>query len=536
MNKSTFLIAFSLFLTGASSLVVEYVLATTSSYVIGNSVVQFSLTIAVMLGMMGVGSYLQRFLSDKNIIEKFIGIEVALALFGGFSPIAVYFIFGHTPESVEIFYYFFVVMIGLLVGFEIPIFTRINEQYSSGLKDNLAIILLADYIGGLVGAVAWVYLLLPVLPLVQIGFVIAGINFVVAVITFIHFKGFKAMFSWIGLMLVSVIVALVFGYTQAVDWSLKAEQKMYEDPIQASQRTKAQYLVVTHDPATNDTRLYINGNTQMSSTDEKKYHEFLVHPIMGMGKHDSVLVLGGGDGLAIRELKKYDTIKNLTLIDIDKGMIDFAKHNTLLNKLNENAFSDFEEREMFKVEQVVDYFQSKARKGRQVVYTDAGTFVNGSVFARQRGAKNTTYDVVIIDLPDPSSLEVNKLYTEQFYRRIQKLLSKDGRIVVQSTSPYHAKEAYLMIGRTLAKTGLETIPFHANIPSFGEWGWWVSVPKGTSVSEIKLIDEVNHITPESWKASMVFGKGELEAVNQEVNSLINPVLMRIYNEYSWKLY
>lgn len=536
INWPVTLLTLSLFMTGAAGLVTEYVLSTVSSYILGNSIEQFSITIALMLGFMGVGGWFQKYVSSENLINKFVILEVILVLASSLSPILIYMAFSYAPSHFALIYYFFVVLIGFLIGFEIPFITRINEKYVPSLKDNMAFVISADYLGSLVGAFVWVYFLLPFFPLTQISFLVAGANFFVAIITYLYFSGVAGTrrFGW-GVLFLVVTLILVFGFKNVGQWSVTAEQKLYSDPVVNSTTTKYQHLVITRNNELKDTRLYINGNTQFSSTDEVRYHELLVHPVMEAGPHESVLILGGGDGLAIRELKKHD-VKNIVLIDIDKDMIQFSKSNPYLLELNEDAFADFNELNLFNLSKAINFLSEGVAEGNHVFYTDAGTFVNAHAFARKESSKVPLFDVIIIDLPDPSTLELNKLYTKEFYKRLQGLLSPEGRMVVQSTSPYHAKEAFLMIGRTLAETGMDIVPFHQNIPSFGDWGWWMVLPDASVLSSLEFDPSLQYLDRRVWNQSLVFGKNELTSENLEVNQLIHPVLMRIYNDYSWRLY
>jgi len=460
-----------MFMTGASGMVVEYVLSTVSSYLNGTQIESFSLTIAVMLGMMGIGGYAQRFVSDEKIIEKFVYLEMGLAIISGFAPIAVYAAFSYTPEHFQLVYYFFAMTIGFMVGFEIPFITRANVRFTKKLKDNLSIVFAADYIGAFFGAVFWVYILLPYMHLLKVGFVLAALNFVVAMMTYLYFKrGTLMREGKLALVLMaSIAVLLAWGYTKVVDWSVVVEQKMYPDPIVASEKTKYQQLTLTYNRKLEDTRLYINGSTQFSSLDEVRYHEMLVHVPVGMlpRKPENVLVLGGGDGLAVRDLLKYEGV-SIDLIELDEGMYSWAKENPRMTGINQDAFNDFKtvstsEWDLFL--QSMDKSDNAPGEHR-VYFMDASNFINAYV---SEGLP-PQYDMVVIDLPDPYSLGINKMYTEQFYKRVHAILKEDGILVTQATSPFHAKPAFLTIGETLKSAGYYAKPYRQNIPSFGDWG------------------------------------------------------------------
>jgi spermidine synthase len=528
-----FLMTLSMFMTGASGMVAEYVLSTVSSYLNGTSIESFSLTIAIMLGMMGVGGFVQRFVSDKNIIDKFVYLEITLAVVSGFAPIAVYAAFSYTPEHFQLVYYLFAMSIGFMVGFEIPFITRANETYTKKLSDNLSIVFAADYIGAFAGAMLWVYVLLPNMHLIQIGFVLSSINFAVAIITYVYFKHGKLMSSSKAPLTLMVFVAglLIFGFNRVIDWSVIVEQKMYPDPIVQSTKTPYQQLTLTHNPTLKDTRLYINGSTQFSSLDEARYHDMLIHlPVGILGREPkNVLVLGGGDGLAVRELKKYLSSR-IDLVELDEKMFYWSKKEGRMSELNNDAFLGFQELKMSDYQSVRDEMKNfKQSESNRVFFTDANNFINAFV---QSGI-SPFYDMVVIDLPDPYSLGINKMYTKQFYERVKTLLNKDGIVVTQATSPFHAPKAFSIIGKTLLSAGYKAKPYRQNIPSFGEWGWWVAsreepVFKGLLLEPIYLTDDLA-------RSSFFFGRDEVNTVDAEVNSLMRPVLTRVYNGESWKM-
>jgi len=529
INKHLFFMTPSMFMTGAAGMVGEYVLSTVSSYLNGTQIESFSLTIAIMLGMMGIGGFTQRFVSSEKLIEKFIYLEITLAIASGFAPIAVYAAFSYTPEHFQLVYYFFAMLIGFLVGFEIPLITRANEKYTTELKDNLSLVFLADYVGAFVGALFWVYFLLPYMDIVQIGFVLAVLNFAVAVMTYVYFKNLESIKVGLGVLfgIFTAACFLVFGYFNAVDWAELVEQKMYPDPIVEIKKTKYQKLTITHSKTNDDIRLYINNNTQFSSTDEVRYHEMLIHLPIAMldGVPKKALMLGGGDGLAAREMKKYHGLE-IDVIELDKEMFYWAKKQPELLNLNKGSFLDFKEHEMSGysgVREAIKEFDSFS--GNNVFFTDASNFVNAFV---QMG-KEPVYDIIILDLPDPYSLGVNKMYTKQFYSRAMRMLKDGGVLVTQATSPFHSNKAFNMIGRTLKASGFNAKPYWQNIPSFGEWGWWVASKGELKYNKIKA--KTSYLTNALAESSFNFGKNTIHE-NGDINTLMSPKLVQIYNK-SW---
>jgi len=548
------LLAFSMFSTGASGLVNEYVLATITTYILGNSIEQFSIVIASMMLMMGVSGLVQSKMSDKNLIHKFMAVEVLMALLGSFAPLAIYGAYAYMEDNFLFVHYFFVLTLGFLIGFEIPIVMRIIEQNKISLKSNLTIVYAMDYIGAFIGAIIWVKILLKQFPLTEISFIVAGFNFAIALITilyFIHKKVMPQKLVPISVAAITVII-LIVGVVNNRDLSNLFEQRFYDDPIVYKKTTKYQHLVITQNKRNDDVRLYINGNTQFSSLDEERYHDFLVHPVMALSNNPKhILVLGGGDGLALREILKYKSIESVTLVDLDPGMIEIAKTNKYLKKLNHNAFEDSRINsvapngiEDVSVKGVYLSTDAKAANGKDEqewvgmvnVYTlDADRFITDQL--------ENKWDVVIIDFPDPSSVELSKLYSKQFYLKLRRSLAPEAFIAIQSTSPYHAKEAYLSIGYTLESAGYSILPYRQNIPSFGDWGFYLAWdhPLEPSAAKDKLAltktfkVDTGFITPELMMASFAFGKGELTSKSHCINTIMMPCLLTQYTDYSWQI-
>ncbi|MCD4817076.1 MAG: polyamine aminopropyltransferase [Candidatus Cloacimonetes bacterium] len=551
LTFATFFLAISMLATGASGLVTEYVLSTVSTYILGSSIEQFSITIALMLLMMGIASWAQKFFSDENLIEKFIIVEILLAILGGFAPIAMYMAFGFLENHFLLVQYFFILSIGFLIGFEIPLILRINEKFSKTLRANIAVVSAADYIGSFLGAWIWVKFLLKKFPLTEIGFILAILNFGVAVITCLYFMKHglikNRIITIISFMIVSAI--LWFGFSNNRNWNISAEQKLYEDKIVFTHTTKYQHLVMTYRESLDEFRFYINGNLQFSSLDEKIYHEQLVHPVMSLAStRKNVLILGGGDGLALREVLKYSNVENISLIDIDYDMVNYCANQKELFKLNKDAFKNakvnvIESDGVICVDESKTLYQEtgevvKKREKLQKIATVKVFNIDADKFAQLSEIK---WDVIIVDLPDPNSVELAKLYSRGFYRKLNNILSKDGIISVQSTSPYHAKEAYLCIGRTIESADFKIIPYHDNVPSFGDWGWYIGYKNHITDSiMLEKIDEVedfrvetDYLTPELFKRSLVFGKKSLISKHDDISTLMYPVILERYIRESW---
>ncbi len=547
---ASILLCACMFASGACGIILEYIQASLASMILGNSFEQWAMVIGLMLFWMGLGSLIQAQISKKNLIYAFIGVETGLAIAGGFSPTLTYIAYGYTAHY-SLVLYFFVSFIGIMIGLEIPVIIRINNDFSKELSTNLGNILSADYIGSLIGSLIYVFILLRFTPLTEAAFLTAGVNFLLAFGTLIYFskiglirKGFLPT-----MVMLITFCAISYGFLNNREWNLKIEQPLYDDPIILSQTTQYQHIAITHYKPFDEVRLFLNGNLQFCSTDEARYHEPMVHPIMNLVPVKSkVLILGGGDGCALREILKYDAVKQVLLVDLDPAMTQLAKTHPVLKKINNDSFKDARlttlssygvspgiQRQLY-MDTAKKHSPEKPNETQKiatvnVMNVDADKFLT---------AVPGFWDVIIIDMPDPSTPELTKLYSKEFYKKVKQHLSQHGLMVVQATSPYLAKESYLCIGRTIQSAGLTILPFHENVPSFGDWGWYLAWHP--NINQEKIEHKINQltfnvptrfITPKVFKAEQVFGKGQLTTENQQINTLLHPVLLSIYNHESW---
>ena len=389
---------------------------------------------------MGVGSYLSKLLGE-NAIQNFISVEIAISFFGGISSLLLLMAFPYVKSLYDVVMFGLIFIIGALVGMEIPILTGILAKKQS-MKDSIANVMSLDYVGGLIGAVAFPLLLLPHLGLLKSSFAIGLINIITALINIHFFKEYLSRPKLLTAISVGVLIMLTAFTVYGTRISSFAEKHLYFDQIIYKKQTPYQRIVVTQSNSNTEHRLYIDGHIQFSSRDEYRYHESLVHPLMSIsGKRSNVLILGGGDGLAIREVLKYDDVELIHLVDIDPEMTDISSTLPILTKLNEDSF---------KHEKVT------------VFNDDAFSFIN------QAGI---LYDRVIIDMPDPHNEAINKLYSREFYRMIQKRMSDHGFVVSQSSSPYFTHKTFWGIEKTLDAVFDSTLSYHVTIPSFGIWGF-----------------------------------------------------------------
>ncbi len=551
-NFASFLLAACMFASGACGIILEYIQASLASMILGNAFEQWAMVIGLMMFWMGFGSLIQVRIAKPYLVHAFIGIEIALALVGGFSPTLTYLSYGYTAHY-SLVLYFFVSFIGIMIGLEIPVIIRINNDFSKELSTNLGNILSADYIGSLIGSLIYVFLILRYIPITEAAFLTAGMNFFLALVTFVYFTKKKLIPKNLYLFLIMgfTFLAIIYGYLNNRDWQVKIEQPLYDDHIVFSSTSRYQHIVITQYKPFDEIRLFLNGNLQLCSTDEERYHEPLVHPAMALAKvRERVLILGGGDGCALREVLKYDAVKEVMLVDLDPAMTKLATTHPLLTRINKNAFRD------------ARIITSPGKgvtpgPGRQI-------YMNTTDNRRSSATPETRYladvkvmnidadkflenipgfwDVIIVDMPDPSTPELAKLYSKQFYKKIKLHLSQNGIMVVQSTSPYLAKESFLCIGRTIESAGFTILPFHENVPSFGDWGWHLAwnpaIQKAKIMDRIKTLKfsaDTKFLTPDLFRSQLIFGKSQLETKRQEINTILYPVLLSIYNHESWLL-
>ncbi len=511
-QKKTHLIYWASGIVSICGIIFEVLFGALGSYILGDGVKQYTLTISLFLTGMGVGASLSERVLKKLIIT-FIWIEFLVAIIGGFSSFMMFGMTAFAPDGTDaLFLYLITFTIGGLTGLELPILIRKANEIGEELNRSTARVLFSDYAGGLIGGLLFAFYLRPQMGMVKSAFFVACINLMVAVgILYLFRAEIKRMaFHTTAAILIGIL--LVAGLFFGEETAFSFEQKLYKDPIIYMEDSSYQHIVLTKEEG--DTRLYLNGSLQFSSTDEKRYHESLVHPPMAYADHpEHILVLGGGDGLAVRELLKYKEIKDITLVDLDPAVTKLAENNFHLLQLNKDSLHN-----------------DKVN----IIHKDAFQFLE-----KAQGF----YDVILVDLPDPNNESLNKLYTKEFYSLVRNHLSPNGAAMIQSTSPVFATKVYWTINKTVESTGLYTKNFHVDIPSFGNWGFVMASRKPINLDQIHINQPTTYLTDELLKAMTVFGKDEdREIISKEgkkfslkPNTLIDPHLIQLYEE-AWQNY
>ncbi|MEU0237874.1 polyamine aminopropyltransferase [Nocardiopsis sp. NPDC006198] len=505
-RAARFLVLLAVFICAACGLVYELALVAIGSYLLGNTITQASVVLSVMVFAMGVGSLLsKRFQASPAV--SFAVIEGLLSLVGGLSVLLLYGAFAwfsaYQPALVVLSF-----VIGLLIGMEIPLLMtliqRIRRQEAS---EAVADLFAADYVGGLIGGLAFPFLLLPLLGLPRGALVVGALNAVVGVAVVLWlFRSelTRRAYAGLGLGLAAIIAVLGLAYVYADRFEVDARQALYRDPIVHAERSEYQEIVLTRSLDGEDVRMFLNGSLQFSTLDEYRYHESLIHPAMD-GPHGNVLVLGGGDGLALREVLAYDDVSSVTLVDLDPAVIELASTDPVITELNGDSFED---------------------PRVEVVNTDAFQWL------RENGEG---FDVVVADLPDGDDTSTSKLYSVEFYSLLRHALADDGRLVVQAGSPFFAPDAFWSVDRSLEEAGFSTTPYNVDVPSFGNWGFYLAAVG--PAPELDVPDDappLRFLDEPLLDAAQVFPR-DRRGSDAEESTLMHPRVMA-YHQGAWRGY
>lgn len=532
-------------------LVYEYLISHYAGRVLGTIETAIYGIIGIMIVAMGVGSFLAR--RVKCPFTGFAWLEVLIALVGSTAVLMIAGIFALSKLFPRVLAEVFTLppdllpqggmiqgvallaklspfvigaLLGVLIGMEIPLIARVREiLHNEHLEHNAGSIYGIDYIGAGLGAAIWVLFMLK-MDVTLAAALTAGANIGVGVF---FWSLFRRRIRWPALLLVGhglvSVVAILIGYFGA-DWDAAMEDLLYRDKVIYRMNTSYQHLTITErvmDPSLPPVlTFYLNGRTQFASNDERIYHSMLVNPALAASaRQDHVLVIGGGDGLALRDVLAWNP-KRVVLLDLDPAVVDFFSRpvevggrvvNEALLQLNKRSFSDP------RVE--VDFGDA---------FLTVETLLN----------KGEVFDAIVVDLPDPGHPDLNKLYSSRFYRKLQALLAGDGAMTVQSTSPYHARNAFLSIGKTVKHAGfLHVEQYHHNVPSFGEWGWTIATKNGRSArARLSQLDELP--VDDGWMTRGVllgafeFGRHYFEGLDTIRINRLGSLVAYQYHQNDWE--
>jgi spermidine synthase len=484
-------------LVATCGLVYELVAGAVSTYLLGDSVTQLSTVIGVHLSAMGVGAWLSKYVEER-VAERFVDCQIAASFVGGLGGPLLYLTFAQSSH-VRLVLYLLVASTGILVGAELPLLMRVLRRRVA-FKDVVPRVLSLDYAGALVGALLFALLLLPNLGILRTGIVFGMLGVASALWgTWVLGTSLEPR----PLRIRAFVALAVLGGALALSQKIVqvADEALLLHPVAFTKQTEYQRIVLTQ--ARSGVSLFLDGNLQFASIDEYRYHEALVHPAFAVAKKkENVLVLGGGDGLAVREILRHPEVASVTLVDLDKGMTELARELPLLRDLNQRSLYDPRVR---------------------VVNDDAMVWIT-----EDHPGVPKTFDVVIVDFPDPNNFALGKLYTVRFYRLLRERVAEGGVVSVQSTSPLVARRSFWCVVRSIEAAGFTARPYHALVPSFGEWGF-VLAGKEALPLPAHVPAGLRYLT-DGTVASLFDIAPDMGPVDVEVNRLNNQMLVRYYEE------
>ncbi|MFJ5728897.1 polyamine aminopropyltransferase [Streptomyces paradoxus] len=434
-----FLVLAGVFVCAACGLVYELELVALASYLMGDSVTQASVVLSVMVFAMGIGSLAAKRLRPLAA-AGFGAVEAILALVGGCSAMALYAVFAWTGDwggmwanGPRCLLVAFSLATGLLIGAEVPLLMeliqRIRRQDAGGAVADLSA---ADYVGALVGGLAFPFLLLPFLGQLTGALLTGAVNAVVGAALVLGLFRRDLTRRARCLLLLGNALVLTLLATAAVlvdDFERAARQAVYGGDVRVALRTGVQEVVLTGGTHGRPLALFLDGRLRVSERDELRFHEALVHPAMS-GPHARVLILGGGDGLAAREVLRHPGVDRVDVVELDAEVVRLARTDPALSALNQHAFGD----------------------PRVHVTTE-------DAFHRLRGVTPAGYDVVVSDLPDPRITASTKLYSQEFYGLARRALAPGGRLVVHAGPVAAGPRVHWTVEATLRAAGFRTAPY-----------------------------------------------------------------------------
>lgn len=442
-----------------SGILYQLLIGTLSSYLIGDSVLQFSLTIGLFMTGMGIWAYISRYF-QKRALKSFFWIEIILAILGGSSIILLKL--GYTYLfSVELSFYslytILTLLIGVLVGIEIPLVMHIYKLLGTSKEEDVSNIFTFDYIGALLASLVFPFVLLPYLGVYNTGVFVGYLNLIAAWLYLIVTrstleKNTFIWYIWACLITWTYLMSLFLVWERIESFFMRS---YYNEPVIYHEQSLYQSIVLTK--RWEDIRLFLNGNLQFLSLDEWRYHEALIDWPMKLfpsSENIDVLVLWGGDGLAVRNLLSYKNVRSITLVDLDPRVVELAKTQKEMLYLNKGSFSD-----------------SRVK----IIIWDAFSYV--------KKERVQQFDLIVADFPDPRDVGTAKLYSKEFYIMTKSLLQDSWIFITQASNAFFSKESFWSIEKTMKTVFENTRPYHRYLPSFGDWGFILASKK-----ENRLVD------------------------------------------------
>jgi spermidine synthase len=506
-------------LSSSCGLAVELLLGTLASYLVGNQALAYGVAVGGFLAAMGLGAYFSRFIAPSGpenqewvqLQVAFIWVELLIAPLSALIPLGLFALFViDGPFWIALF--LATVLLGMLAGMELPILTRLLER-DQGVRNALAGVLALDYLGALLGSLGLPVVLLPLLGLFPSAVLIGIIPAVMVIGLARLFPAIRQFGRWGFAIALGLLVFLPL----TIPLGDRLENTLYKAPIITRIQSPYQHIVLTRQGT--DLRLFLDGDLQFSSLDEYRYHEALVHPAISADFSQSniqhptsniqhprhVLLLGAGDGLALREVLKWPQVERVVLIDLDQAVVNLARRQPFLVRANANAYGD-----------------------RRVQVIQADAFVTAPKLPE-------TFDVIIADFPDPDRDVLAKLYAQGFYQRLLSRLAPDGVFVTQASSPFFAPRAFACIAATLKSVGLFTYPYVVDVPSFGLWGFVMASRNPVALTNLQLPVATRFLDKQLLRNLFYLPK-DIDLGNVEVNRLSNPVILKYQTDPRWTAY
>ncbi len=489
-------------ISSSVGLAAELLLGTLASYLVGNTALAYGVAVGGFLAAMGLGAYISQFIAVDNqqrqLLKVFLQIELLIAPLTAGLPIGLFVVFvADGPIWLGLF--LVTLILGILSGLEVPILTRIIEQ-DHDVKFALAGVLALDYVGALIGSLAFPVLFLPLLGLFPTAVLIGSLP---AFVVFRLGRLFRGMRSWSYWGLCIGLGLCVFA-PFVIPFSDRLENTLYKAPIVTRIQSNYQRIVLTR--SGNDTRLFLDGDLQLSTVDEYRYHEALVHPALSTNfQRRHILVLGAGDGMALREILKWPEVEKVVLIELDPAVVKLARQYPVLAESNAHALDD---------------------PRVEVIFGDA---------FKLAPQLPDTFDVIIADFPDPDRPALAKLYSQGFYRQLLSRLVPQGIFVTQASSPFFAPKVMDCIATTLTATDLQVYPYTVNVPSFGPWGFVLASPEPVQLSPENLTIPTRFLTP-ALLPELFQLPADISIGKAKINRLTDPVIVQYQADPRWSAY
>lgn len=501
--------------SSSCGLAVELLLGTLASYLVGNQALAYGVAVGGFLAAMGLGAYLSQFIArsatspvvqQQQLQFAFVVIELLMAPLSAILPLALFALFViNGPFWIGLF--LVTMILGGLAGLEVPLLTRMLEA-EEGVRDALAGVLALDYVGALVGSLAFPVILLPMVGLFPSAALIGALP---ALMVFVFGREFPNLRRWsYGGLGLSIALCLLAPMT--IPLGDRLENSLYKAPIISRTQSSYQRIVLTR--RGKDVRLFLDGDLQLSTLDEYRYHEALVHPALSANltkplnttqPQRRVLIMGAGDGMALREVLKWTDVQQVVLVDLDPAVVNLARQHPLLTQVNQRSFDD---------------------PRVEVRIGDAFTLVPN--FPER-------FDVIIADFPDPDRDIIAKLYAQGFYQRLLPRLAPQGIFVTQASSSFFAPQAFACVVATLESVGLSVSPYVIDVPSFGPWGFVMAARSPIPRDQLTLPVPTRFLTP-ALLPTLFELPADIRLGAVEINRLSHPVIVRYQQDARWEGY